>query len=182
MGTAIALRDDFSAADMRRLAKASKDAGQTRRLLALAVIYDGSRRTEAARIGGVGLQVVRDWVLRFNTHGPDGLITRKASGSPPKLNDAQRQALSDIVEQGPIPAIHDVVRWRLIDLKQWIWDKFAISLHKSSVSRELRALGFVKMTARPRHQAQNEFALEAFKKTSQPHWRKSPKVSTMRST
>ena len=67
MGAAIALREDFEASDLRRLAKASKDAGQSRRLVALAEIYDGGRRTDAARIGGVGLQVIRDWVLRFNT-------------------------------------------------------------------------------------------------------------------
>ena len=176
MGAAISLRDDFSSADLHDFAKASKDADQTRRLLALAAIYDGARRTEAARIGGVGRQVIRDWVVRFNAHGPQGLIDGKAKGKPPKLNDAQRQALADIVEQGPVPAVHDVVRWRLIDLKQWIWEEFSISLHKSSVSRELRALGFVKMTARPRHQGQNELVLEDFKKTSIASWRRSPRA------
>ena len=92
MGAGIALREDFEAADLRRLAKASKDAGQSRRLLALAEIYDGGRRSDAARIGGVGLQVIRDWVLRFNGEGPNGLIDRKAPGVAPKLNDAQRRA------------------------------------------------------------------------------------------
>ena len=122
MGAAILLRDDFSSTDLHHFAKASKDADQTRRLLALAAIYDGARRGEAAGIGGVGRQIIRDWVVRFNGHGPQGLIDGKAKSKPRKLNDAQRQALADIVESGPIPAIHDVVRWRLIDLKQWIWD------------------------------------------------------------
>ena len=166
MGAAIALREDFEASDLRRLAKASKDAGQSRRLVALAEIYDGGRRTDAARIGGVGLQVIRDWVLRFNTEGPGGLIDRKAPGKSPKLDDGQRRALVEIVEEGPIPAIHGVVRWRLKDLAQWIWDKFRISLTEPTVSRELKAMGFTKMTARPRHHAQNELALEDFKKTS----------------
>ena len=164
MGAAIALREDFEASDLRRLAKASKDAGQSRRLVALAEIYDGGRRTDAARIGGVGLQVIRDWVLRFNTEGPGGLIDRKAPGKSPKLDDGQRRALVEIVEEGPIPAIHGVVRWRLKDLAQWIWDKFRISLTEPTVSRELKAMGFTKMTARPRHHAQNELALEDFKK------------------
>ena len=88
MGRAVALREDFDGPALRRLAKASKDAGQSRRLLALAEIYDGGRRTEAARIGTVGLQVVRDWVLRFNAKGPDGLIDGKATGKPAKLNDS----------------------------------------------------------------------------------------------
>ncbi len=116
MGTAIALRGDFDGPGLRRLAKAAKDAGPGRRLLALAGIYDGATRSDTARMSGVGLQVIRDWVLRLNADGPDGLIDRKAAGPAPKLNDAQRQALARIVKSGPIPAIHGVVRWRLKDL------------------------------------------------------------------
>ena len=173
MGRAIGLREDFDGAALRRLAKGSKDAGQSRRLLALAEIYDGGRRRDAARIGDVGLQVIRDWVLRFNTDGPDGLIDGKATGKPSKLNDAQRQALARIVESGPIPAIHGVVRWRRKDLAHWIFEEFGISLEESSVGRELRALGFRKISARPRHKGQNEFAVEDFKKTSPPNWGRS---------
>jgi transposase len=91
------------------LAKASKDAAQARRLLALAEIYDGGSRSDAARIGGVTLQIIRDWVTRFNARGPDGLVNGKAPGNRPELNATQRQALAEVVEQGPIPAIHGVV-------------------------------------------------------------------------
>jgi len=104
MGRTVALREDFDGPGLRRLAKASKDAGQSRRLLALAEIYDGGKRGDAARIGDVGLQVIRDWVLRFNARGPDGLIDGKATGRPSKLNDGQRQTLARLVEAGPIPA------------------------------------------------------------------------------
>jgi transposase len=173
MGKAIALRDDYDGSVLRRLAKMSKDAGQVRRFLSLAEIYDGSKRTKAARIGGVGLQIVRDWVLRFNAHGPDGLIDGKATGKRPKLNDAQRQALARMVERGPIPAIHGVVRWRRKDLALWIFEEFGISLEETTVGRELRALGFRKISARPRHKGQNEFAVEDFKKTLPPSWRSS---------
>src|SRR6202789_1705542 len=114
----IPLRDDFDAAELRREAKKSKDGGQARRLLALATIYDGSTRTEAAKIGGVTLQIVRDWVLKFNAQGPDGLIDRKPPGQAPRLNDLHRAALAAIIESGPNPAIHGVVRWRIIDLLQ----------------------------------------------------------------
>ena len=171
MGRAIALREDFDGSGLRRLAKGSKDAGQSRRLLALAEVYDGGRRTDAARVGAVGLQVIRDWVLRFNAKGPEGLIDGKATGKRPKLNDEQRQALARIVEDGPIPAIHGVVRWRRKDLALWIFEQFGISLEESSVGRELRALGFRKISARPRHYRQNEFAVEDFKKTSPPNWK-----------
>ena len=173
MGSAIALREDFYGAALRRIAKATKDAAQSRRLLALAEIYDGGRRLDAARIGGVGLQIIQDWVLRFNTDGPSALIDRKSQGHPTKLNDSQRRALAAIVENGPIPAIHGVVRWRLKDLALWIYDEFHISLDESTVSREMKALGFCKVSARPRHYAQNELAIEDFKKTSRPRRRRS---------
>jgi hypothetical protein len=81
----IALRTDFDAATCRRGAKGSKDGPQARRLLALAAIYEGASRSEAARIGGVTVQIVRDWVVKFNAHGPDGLIDRKAPGPTPRL-------------------------------------------------------------------------------------------------
>ena len=173
MGRAIALREDFDGPTLRQLAKVSKDAGQSRRLLALAEIYDGGRRTDAARLGVVGLQVVRDWVLRFNAAGPNGLIAAKAPGKRSKLNDTQRQSLARIVESGPIPAIHGVVRWRRKDLALWLFQEFRVSLEESSVGRELRALGFVKISARPRHKGQNEFAVSDFKKTSPPNWARS---------
>jgi len=177
MGAAIGLREDFGGGQLRALARRAKDAGQARRLLALAVIYDGGRRTEAAKVGSVGLQIIRDWVLRFNARGPDGLITGKAPGSRSKMNDDQRRALEDIVERGPIPAIHGVVRWRLIDLMQWVWEEFGISLSEPTMSREMKALGYRKITARPRHYGQNEFAIEDFKKTSPPSWRRSGRAS-----
>jgi len=77
MAAPVALRKDFDGPGLRRLAKRSKDAAQARRLLALAEIYDGGSRSDAARIGGVTLQIVRDWVLRFNKHGPARLMARR---------------------------------------------------------------------------------------------------------
>ena len=100
MSAAIGLRGDYDAGAVRAAAKRSKDGPQARRLLALAAIYDGATRTEAAKIGGVGLQVVRDWVVRFNAQGPDGLIDRKAPGQPPRLNDEHRVALAAVLERG----------------------------------------------------------------------------------
>ena len=137
---AVLLRGDFDAALLRGLAKKTKDGPQARRLLALATIYDGGTRTEAAKIGGVGLRIIRDWVLRFNARGPDGLLNGNAPGQPSKLNDAQRQSIARMIENGPIPAIHSVVRWRLIDLAQWIFEEFRITIAKQTLSRELRAM------------------------------------------
>ena len=163
MAAAVRVRGDYDAVQLRELAKRSDDADQTRRLLALAAVYDGGSRTEAAKIGGVGLQTVRDWVLAFNAEGPSGLVDGKAPGNPPLLSDQQRRALMWIVEAGPIPAAHGVVRWRLIGLAQWVFDEFRVSISKQTLSRELRAMGFRKLSARPRHHAQDADALEAFK-------------------
>ena len=146
---------------------------QARRLLALAAIYEGATRSEAARIGGVTLQIVRDWVLKFNAQGPQGLIDRKAPGQPSRLNNAHRAALARILESGPIPAVHGVVRWRIVDLCQWMFEEFRVTIAKQTMSRELRALGYRKLSARPRHHAQAEGAVEDFKKAFPAAWRRS---------
>src|SRR5471030_1375834 len=173
MSAPIPLRLDFDASQLRGLAKKTKDGPQARRLLALAAIYDGAMRTEAAKIGGVGVQITRDWVIWFNADGPDGLRNGKSPGQPSKLNDAQRLAIARMIESGPIPAVHGVVRWRLIDLAQWIFEEFRISIAKQTLSRELRSMGYRKLSARPRHHAQAAGAVEDFKKTSQCAWMKS---------
>ena len=164
MAAPIDLRNDFDSVSLRRLAKRTRDATQSRRLLALAEVYDGGSRTDASRIGGVGLQIIRDWVLRFNARGPDGLVDGKSPGAPSKLNADHRRALAEVVEAGPVPAVDGVVRWRRKDLARWLLETFAISLDETTVGRELKALGFAKISARPRHYAQNELAVEAFKK------------------
>ena len=171
---AIPLRGDFDAAALRSAARRTKDAAQARRLLALAAIYDGATRTEAAKIGGVTLQIVRDWVLRFNAHGLNGLTDRKAPGQPPRLNDAHRAALEAMIESGPTPAVDGVVRWRLVDLCQWLWEEFRVSVAKQTLSRELRTMGYRKLSARPRHHAQAEGAVALFKRPSPPCWTRSP--------
>ena len=173
MSVPIPLRGDFGAARLRTVAKKTKDAPQARRLLTLAAIYDGATRTEAAKIGGVGVQIIRDWVIRFNARGPGGLLDSKPLGQPSKLNDSQRQEIARLIESGPISAIHGVVRWRLIDLAQWIFEEFRITIAKQTLSRELRAMGYRKLSARPRHHAQAEGAIDDFKKTSPRAWMKS---------
>ena len=100
MESAISLRDDFDGTALRQLARKSKSANQARRLLALVEICDGGSRTAAARIGGVGLQIVRDWVVRFNAQGPGALLEGKAPGRQSLLNDAERRALVETVECG----------------------------------------------------------------------------------
>jgi transposase len=174
MAAAIEVRTDCSSADLRGFARRCSDADQVRRLLAVALILDGGSRSEAAKIAGVTLQIVRDWVLRFNECGFDGLATRKAPGRASILNDEQRAKLASIVETGPIPAAHGVVRWRLCDLAQWIRDEFELSVTRHTLGRELRAMGYRKLSARPRHRGQKADDIAVFKKTLPPVWRRSP--------
>ena len=181
MGCPLPLLADFDALALRLLARESIEAKQARRLLTLASIYDGGSRTEAAKIGDVTVQVVRDWVERFNARGPAGLINRKAPGASAKLAEEHRHALRAIIDAGPIPAVHGVVRWRLVDLVQWLWEEFRVSVSRQTLSRELHALGYAKLSARPRHHGQNPDALEAFKKASQPRSRRSSRLKPMAS-
>lgn len=176
MAAAIGVRTDHSSEDLRRFARRCGDPDQVRRLLAVALILDGGSRSDAAKVAGVTLQIVRDWVLRFNADGPDGLATRKAPGRASILNDDQRARLAEIVESGPIPAAHGVVRWRLADLAQWVWDEFAVSVTRYTLSRELRAMGYRKLSARPRHRGQKDDDIAIFKKVSPPVWHKSARA------
>jgi hypothetical protein len=80
--------------------------------------------------------------------------------------------LAAVIESGPIPAIHGVVRWRIVDLCQRLYEEFRVTVSKQTLSRELRGMGYRKLSARPRHHAQAEGAIENFKKPSQPEWRK----------
>ena len=121
---------------------------------------------------------MRDWVPGLNARGPDVLLDGKAPGRQSLLYDAQRRALVEMVECGPIPPIHGAVRWRLIDLTRWLYDEFAVSLDATTVGRELKRLGYVKLTARSSHHAQNELTMEAFKKEAlPPSWQKSEELS-----
>ena len=173
MSAAIVLRDDFEADELRCLARTVKDATQARRLLALAAVYDGMDREEAARIGGMDRQTLRDWVHRFNEQGPEGLINIKPPGRPSKLSAEQKEELCELVEAGPDPQKHGVVRWRCVDLKRVLGERFGVDLSEVRLGRVLKELGFSHISARPRHPAQDAQAISAFKKTS-PLWSRRP--------
>ena len=153
--SAIPLRTDYDAARSRALARKSGDPKQVRRLLAIAAVYDGMNRADAAAIGGMDRQSLRDWVHRFNVDGPEGLHDLKPPGAVPKLTAAEKAELTALVEVGPDPQVDGVVRWRRIDLKEVIRDRFGVDYHERSVSRLLHEFGFSHMSARPRHPGQD---------------------------
>jgi transposase len=173
MGKAIAVRTDYTSKELRGLAARVKEAAPARRLLALAAVLDGCSRAEAATIGGMDRQTLRDWVIRFNEQGPDGLVNKASPGGPCKLTDAHKAFLARIVAEGPMPAIHGVVRWRACDLIMRLHEEFGISVSDDTVYRALKDLGFSHVSARPRAYKQDPEAIETFKKTSPYAWRKS---------
>ena len=168
MASAVSLRGDYSAAELRRLAAASRNANQSRRLLSLAAVVDGMNRREAARIGGMDRQTLRDWVHRFNEHGPEGLLDGWSKGPAPRLSAEQRAEIAQLVETGPDRAVHGVVRWRRIDLRRVIVEPFGVTYHERTIGKLLKTLGFSHISARPRHPAQDQRTIEAFKKASLP--------------
>ena len=177
MGQAVPVRTDYSAGEVRRFAKRAKDAAQARRLLAIAAVLDGASRDNAAKIGGMDRQTLRDWVIRLNEQGPDGLINLPSPGAPPKLDDTHRAFLARLVEEGPIPAVHGVVRWRACDLIMRLYEEFALSVSDDTIYRALRDLGFSHVSARPKAYKQDPDAVAAFKKTLPQAWRKSVRHS-----
>src|SRR5215813_6283065 len=173
MGQAIAVRTDYTAGEVRRFAQRAKDAAQARRLLAIAAVLDGASREEAATIGGMDRQTLRDWVIRFNEQGPDGLINIPSPGVPPKLNSRHKAFLARLVDEGPIPAIH----WRgaLAGVRSHhagCMRSSELSVLDDTIYRALKKLGFSHMSARPKAYKQNAEAMDAFEKTSPSVWRK----------
>jgi transposase len=166
MPATVKIRTDYSATELRRLAASSKDANRSRRLLSLAAVLDGMNREEAARIGGMDRQTLRDWVHRFNAEGPDGLKDIRSKGASPRLSPEQLAAFAEVVETGPDRTKDGVVRWRRIDLKRVIEERFGVVYHERTIGKVLKQIGFSHISARPRHPGQKAETIAAFKKTS----------------
>ena len=167
MPSAVRLREDYSAEALRALARRSKDANQSRRLLSLAAVRDGMDRGSAAKIGGMDRQTLRDWVHRFNGSGVEGLVDNWTEGPKPRLSAEQLAQFAQIVEAGPDREKDGGrKRWRRLDLKRVIAERFGVDFHPRYVGKLLKKLGFSHISARPRHPAQDERTVEAFKKTS----------------
>jgi transposase len=166
MPAAVRLREDYSAETLRGLARRSKNVNQSRRLLSLAAVLSGMDRGGAAEIGGMDRQTLRDWIHRFNASGPEGLFDNWTEGPKPRLSEEHLAQFAKIVEAGPDREIDGVVRWRRIDLKRVIAERFGVDFHPRYVGKLLKKLGFSHISARPRHPMQDERIVEGFKKTS----------------
>jgi transposase len=167
MGSAVKVaRADHTAADLRGLAARTRDVAQSRRLLAIAMVLEGCSRLDAARQAGMDRQTLRDWVHRYNEAGVDGLISKPLPGPEPKLSEAQMQELRALVVAGPDPATHEVVRFRCIDLRDEVSQRFGVVVTERTVGKWLRKLKLTRLQPRPYHPKKDSAAEEHFKKTS----------------
>lgn len=174
MGTAVRVtRGDLTAADLRAASAKSTDGAQVRRLLALALVLEGRRRSEAAALNGMDRQTLSDWVHRFNAEGIAGLKSRKSPGRVPFLTAAQKAELRDLVIQGPDPGLHKVARWRCADLRAEVARRWSVEVHESTIGAWLGQLGLTRLQPRPVHPKKDAEAEASFKKTS-PAWRARP--------
>ncbi len=153
-------------AELRALAAKSDDAAKTRRLLAIAMVLEGTSRLDAARQTGMDRQILRDWVVRYNAEGVDGLASRKPPGAAPKLSAAQMSELRDLVLVGPDPKADKVVRWRCLDLREKVIQRFCVTVPERTIAKWLRKLNLTRLQPRPFHPKKDEAAQQAFKKTS----------------
>src|SRR6478609_7112534 len=165
MGAAVSItRLDLTASELRKAASGEKDSAAARRILALALVLDGADRKTAAETCGMDRQTLRDWVHRYNAAGLAGLRNLKSPGPGSKLTARQQAELAELVDAGPDPAVHGVVRWRRVDLRDELQRRFGVALHERSVGKILTKLGYRKLSVRPRHPQADEEA-QTFKKT-----------------
>ena len=165
MSAAIRMRDDYSADELLGLARTCQNGAQARRLMSLAAVSEGKSRLEAARVGLMDRQTLRDWVIRFNNEGPEGLIDHKSSGRKSKLTDEQKSQLALFVEEGPGDHIPGLMRWRCVDLAALVNERFGVDYHPATIARILHKLDYSHISARPQHPKQDEEVIETFKKT-----------------
>jgi transposase len=158
-------RTDLTAAELRAAAAKSRDAQAARRTLALALVLEGVDRETAAVTCGMDRQTLRDWVHRYNAEGLGGLSNRRAAPRSRRLDLGQVGELVSWLEAGPDPATDGVVRWRRQDLRARISERFGVELHERTVGKYLAALGYRRLSVRPRHPRTDPEAQEAFKKT-----------------
>ena len=159
-------RRELTAADLRAAAAKSRDARAARRMLAIALVLEGVDRRTAAETCGMDRQTLRDWVHRYNAEGLAGLSNRRGAPRPRRLDPGQVSEFVSWLEAGPDPAAHGVVRWRRQDLRARIASTFGVELHERTVGKYLAALGYRRLSVRPRHPRTDPEAQEAFKKTS----------------
>jgi len=154
--------------ELRRLGREEASGRVASRMFAIANALEGMNRTDAATYAGMERQSLRDWVHRFNAEGVEGLKDRPHQGRPRRMNKEIEKKLCERVDDGPDIKTDKLVRWRRIDLQDWLKTEHAINYHERSIGKILKRLGYSHVSVRPVHPENDPEALENFKKTSQP--------------
>jgi transposase len=166
MGAAVGItRLQHGASELRGLAVKCSDTTVARRLLGIAMVLEGVSRHDAARQTGMDRQTLRDWVHRYNEEGVTGLSSRKAPGAVGKLSTEQMAQLRDLVLAGPNREVHQVVRFRCVDLCAEVEKRFSVVVSERTMGKWLHKLGLTRVQPRPYHPKKDEAAQDAFKKT-----------------
>lgn len=159
------IRKDRTPAVLRRLAKSESDARVARRLLAIANALSGMSRRDAAEAAGMDRQALRDWVIRYNERGLEGLHDRWGSGRPSRLTAEEAAKLAEIITRGPDPETDGLSAYTLEDIVRISKEQFGKAFHPASMSRVVRRLGFSRQKTRASHPLKDPAAAEAFKKS-----------------
>ena len=163
-GKRLTIRDDVPAATLRRLARREPDPAAAARIFAIANATEGMTRAEAARLAGMERQALRDAVVRYNAEGLAGLHDRPRPGSKPRLDEARRAALRQLVLDGPDVEATGSSAWTLAELCREVETRWGVRYHEGHMSKLVRALGLSRQKARPSHPKADPAAREAFAK------------------
>jgi transposase len=162
-------RTDHTSEELRAIAAKTADGAQVRRLLALALVLERHSREDAAKLSGMDRQTLRDWVHRYNEAGVVGLASIRSGGRDALLTEEQMAELKELVIKGPDPKTDKVVRWRCIDLREVVAQRFTVTVTERTIGKWLRKMDLTRLQPRPFHPKKDPAAEDAFKKTS-PAW------------
>lgn len=157
------IRRENTSAKLRQIARYCKNSLQASRLFAIADILDGKSRIEASQSNGMSIKSLCFWVKRYNKEGIEGLRDRLRSGRRKVLTVEQESEFKAIIEAGPSEE-DNIVRWRCVDLQQWLQKHHNITVHERTVGKWLKKLGFSHMIPRPIHRKNDPEVIEKFKK------------------
>jgi transposase len=158
--------------ELRRLGREQTRGRMASRMFAIANVLDGLSREDAATHAGMERQCLRDWVHRFNAEGVAGLADLPRKGRPRRMHEEIEKAFCERVDKGPDGKTDKLVRWRRVDLQEWLKSEHTINYHERSIGKILKRLGYSHVSTRPVHPENDPEAMEAFKKILQKQCKK----------
>ena len=163
-GRALPIRTDITAAEMRRRGRRERERAAAARMMAIARALEGLPRGEAARLAGMERQALRDAVLRYNAEGLAGLHDRPRARRRPRLDEAGRGKLRQLVLDGPDVEETGLSAWTLPELCRETKARWGIAYSVSPMGKLMHKRGLSWQKARPSHPKADPAAREVFAK------------------